>query len=74
MLFGRVTDFNTRSTLRAPQMKSQNPFQTAGFRDLDQVVCIDFLESIPANYKHLGLGGDGILDTDLYMSHIVPHA
>lgn len=74
MLFGRVTDHNTRTNLRTPPLKAQNPFQVSGFKDLDQLVCVDFLQSIPANFKHLGLGEDGVLDTDLYMVHVVPHA
>lgn len=74
MLFGRVTDHNTRSNLRAPHIKAQSPFNTPGFKELDQLVCVDFLQNIPANFKNLGLGEDGALDTDLYMVHIVPHA
>ena len=77
MLFGRVTDHTTRTNLRATPMnlKLQNPFQQApGFKELDQLVHVDFLESLPANYRHLGLSEDGALDTDLYMVHVVPHA
>ncbi|EKM61148.1 uncharacterized protein PHACADRAFT_247554 [Phanerochaete carnosa HHB-10118-sp] len=74
MLFGRVTDHNTRTNLRAPQLKSQNPFSLPGFEELDRLVCIEFLQCIPTSFKHLGLGEGGALDTDLYMVHIVPHA
>ena len=76
MLFrsGRVTDHSTRTNLRASHTKAQNPFEIPGFRELDQLVCIDFLESLPAAYKHFSLGEAGILDTDLYMVHVVPHA
>lgn len=74
MLFGRVTDHSTRTNLRASQTKMQNPLQIPGFHELDQLVCVDFLESLPPTYKHLGLSETGQLDTDLYMVHIVPHA
>ncbi|CCM05167.1 uncharacterized protein FIBRA_07376 [Fibroporia radiculosa] len=77
MMFGTVTDFITRSNLRAtvPPSKTQNPFHLQGFPGLDKLVCVDFLESFPQMYKHLGLGGSvGVLDTDLYMAHVVPHA
>lgn len=77
MLFGRVTDYNTRSSLRVsnPPTKSQNPFSLTGFGELDKLVCQDFLESFPQSYKHLGLSdGSGTLDSDLYMAHVVPHA
>ncbi|THH28070.1 hypothetical protein EUX98_g6113 [Antrodiella citrinella] len=76
MLFGRVTDHNTRSNLRAPNLptKGQNPFQIPGFQELDNLVSEEFLESIPTSFKHLGVNDDGSLDTDLYMVHIVPHA
>lgn len=77
MLFGLVTDYNTRSNLRAsaPPSKNQNPFHLQGFSELDKLVCVDFLESFPQQYKHLGLGdGLGTLDADLYMARIAPHA
>lgn len=74
MLFGRVTDHNTRTNLRKPPLKSTNPFSLPGFEELDRLVCVDFLQCIPANFKHLGLSEDGALDTDLYMVHVVPHA
>ncbi|KAI0932008.1 hypothetical protein AcV5_004643 [Taiwanofungus camphoratus] len=77
MLFGRVTDYNTRSSLRVSNLhtKSQDPFSLTGFGELDKLVCQDFLESFPQSYKHLGLSdGSGTLDSDLYMAHVVPHA
>ncbi|KAI1793941.1 hypothetical protein LXA43DRAFT_884711 [Ganoderma leucocontextum] len=77
MMFGRVTDYNTRSNLRAsaPPSKNQNPFALHGFEDLDRTVAQDFLQSFPQEYKHIGLTDDGSsLDTDLYMAHVVPHA
>ncbi|RPD64963.1 hypothetical protein L226DRAFT_528244 [Lentinus tigrinus ALCF2SS1-7] len=77
MLFGRVTDYNTRSNLRAtlPPSKNQNPFALGGFEELDRVVAQDFLQSFPPEFKHLGVSDDGsALDTDLYMAHVVPHA
>ena len=76
MLFGKVTDYNTRSNLRAntPPSKNQNPFALPGFEELDRLVAQDFLHSFPQDYKHLGVSDDGGLDTDLYMAHLVPHA
>lgn len=77
MLFGRVTDYNTRSNLRAssPPSKNQNPFMLSGFEELDRLVVQDFLQNLPQEYKHLGVSDDGgALDTDLYMAHIIPHA
>ena len=80
MLFGKVTDFNVRGNLRAPTApsKSQNPFYLPGFEELDSLVCVDFLQSLPQIYKNgsrLNDTSDGsVLDTDLYMVHIIPHA
>lgn len=76
MLFGRVTDYNVRSNLRAPAVvtRNQNPFFKPGFTELDKLVSTDFLESFPPSYKHLGLNEDGSMDTDLYLAHLLPHA
>lgn len=80
MLFGRVTDYNVRGNLRAPTApsKNQNPFFLEGFKDLDKLVCTDFLESLPQIYKNNNGVTDApegcALDTDLYMVHIIPHA
>ena len=77
MIFGKVTDYNTRSAIRAATLpsKSQNPFSLNGFEALDRLVTQDFLQSFPAEYKHLGISDDGgALDTDLYMAHVTPHA
>lgn len=76
MLFGRITDYNVRTNLRAPATatKTMNPFSLPGFETLDKLVCTDFLESIPAAQKHLGMTEDGSIDTDLYLVHIIPHA
>ncbi|KAF5375241.1 hypothetical protein D9758_000188 [Tetrapyrgos nigripes] len=80
MLFGRVTDFNVRGSLRAPTApsKNQNPFFLEGFRELDQLVFEDFLGELPHIYKTNNGITDapdgGSLDTDLYMVHIIPHA
>ncbi|KAF9069139.1 hypothetical protein BDP27DRAFT_1522180 [Rhodocollybia butyracea] len=80
MLFGRVTDFNVRGSLRAPTApsKSQNPFYLEGFEALDKLVSRDFLENLPHIFKNnngVTDASDGNnLDTDLYMVHIVPHA
>ncbi|KAI0068336.1 hypothetical protein BV25DRAFT_1793002 [Artomyces pyxidatus] len=81
MLFGRVTDFGVRTNLRAPAThpKIQNPFRLPGFEELDRLVCVDFLASLPHRYKNSfgetnSLYGGGGLDTDLYMVHLAPHA
>ncbi|KAK7463678.1 hypothetical protein VKT23_007021 [Stygiomarasmius scandens] len=80
MLFGRVTDFNVRGSLRASTApsKNQNPFFLEGFEALDKLVFQDFLENLPPIYKTNNGVSDapngGILDTDLYMVHIIPHA
>ncbi|KAI0691334.1 hypothetical protein BC835DRAFT_122452 [Cytidiella melzeri] len=74
MLFGRVTDHNTRTKLRANPLKVSSPFQEAEFCQLDQLVCQDFLHNLPSGYKHLGMNELGSLDTDLFMVHVVPHA
>lgn len=76
MLFGRVTDYNVRSNLRAPAIvpRNQNPFFNPAFTELDKLVSVDFLENFPPAYKHLGLSEDGSMDTDLYLAHLLPHA
>jgi hypothetical protein len=80
MLFGRVTDFNVRGSLRAATApsKNQNPFFLPGFEALDKLVSTEFLESLPHIFKNNSGVTDapegGSLDTDLYMVHIIPHA
>ncbi|ESK89307.1 hypothetical protein Moror_1245 [Moniliophthora roreri MCA 2997] len=80
MLFGKVTDFNVRGSLRAPTApsKNQNPFYLDGFEALDKLVSHDFSENLPPLFKNLHGVSDvpegGVLDTDLYMVHIIPHA
>jgi hypothetical protein len=80
MLFGRVTDFNVRGNLRAPTApsKNQNPFFLDGFTELDSLVCSGFLKSLPQifqnNFGVTDAPEGSMLDTDLYMVHIIPHA
>lgn len=80
MLFGKVTDFNVRGSLRAPTApsKHQNPFYLEGFEALDKLVSSDFSENLPPLFKNnhgvTDLPEGGVLDTDLYMVHIIPHA
>ncbi|KAJ3879070.1 hypothetical protein F5051DRAFT_486390 [Lentinula edodes] len=80
MLFGRVTDFNVRGSLRAPTApsKNQNPFYLEGFEALDNLVSREFLDSLPHIFKNnngvTDVPDGGNLDTDLYMVHIIPHA
>ncbi|EPQ60721.1 hypothetical protein GLOTRDRAFT_68601 [Gloeophyllum trabeum ATCC 11539] len=81
MLFGRVTDYNVRGSLRAasPPSKNQDPFQLDGFEELDRLVCVDFLNHLPPSHRSVfgpafeETGGSAV-DTDLYMVHIIPHA
>ena len=81
MLFGRVTDFNVRSNLRAPTApsKNQDPFVLPGFTELDALVCGDFINNLPHIYR-LNHGVTDVpsckspVDTDLYMVHLIPHA
>ncbi|KAF9532019.1 hypothetical protein CPB83DRAFT_848197 [Crepidotus variabilis] len=80
MLFGRVTDFNVRGTLRAPTApsKNQNPFFLTGFQELDELVSSQFLENLPPIFKNNNGVTDApegsYVDTDLYMVHVIPHA
>ena len=81
MIFGRVTDYNARTKLRAPTApsKHQDPFVLPGFTELDRLVHNDFIQNLPHMHRfNLGvtdLSGDGpSVDTDLYMVHIIPHA
>jgi len=77
MLFGKVTDHNVRGNLWSP-IKCQNPFSLPGFEELDNLVSSEFLNSLPQVYKNNSGVTDardgGVLDTDLYMVHIIPHA
>jgi len=80
MLFGRVTDFNVRGHLRASaaQREHRNPFELEGFKKLDSLVSVDFLENLPPFFKNkngiTNLLEGNKLDTDLYMVHLIPHA
>jgi len=81
MLFGKVTDFGVRTNLRAeaPLSRTQNPWITLGFEELDRLVCTDFISSLPSHFRNNfseleSMYGGGGLDTDLYMVHLIPHA
>ena len=81
MLFGRVTDFGVRANLRAsaPLSRIQNPFIIPGFEEMDRLVCMDFIASLPPRFRNgfselESIYGGGGLDTDLYLVHLVPHA
>ncbi|KAI9445291.1 hypothetical protein H4582DRAFT_2108984 [Lactarius indigo] len=81
MLFGKVTDFGVRTHLRAlaPPSRVQNPFIIPGFEDLDRLVCMEFVSSLPPRFRNgfsdlESMYGGGGLDTDLYLVHLVPHA
>ncbi|KAH9082174.1 hypothetical protein EDB83DRAFT_2503296 [Lactarius deliciosus] len=81
MLFGKVTDFGVRTHLRAlaPPSRVQNPFIIPGFEDLDRLVSMEFVSSLPPRFRNgfsdlESMYGGGGLDTDLYLVHLVPHA
>ena len=80
MLFGKVTDFGVRTNLRASApMRIQSPFLLPGFEELDRLVSMDFIASLPPRFKNSfseleSMYGGGGLDTDLYLVHLVPHA
>ncbi|KAH9175263.1 hypothetical protein EDB89DRAFT_1847750 [Lactarius sanguifluus] len=81
MLFGKVTDFGVRTHLRAlaPPSRIQNPFIIPGFEDLDRLVSMEFVNSLPPRFRNgfsdlESMYGGGGLDTDLYLVHLVPHA
>ena len=81
MLFGKVTDINTDYQLSHPSSprRTDDPYERPGFPELDELVAVDFIRSLPPEYGHClsckphpdyGM----ILDTDLYLVHVVPHA
>jgi hypothetical protein len=81
MLFGKVTDYNNEYQLENPAspLRTEDPFQHRGFRALEKLVAVDFLESLPLQYKEYLNRVDQSpetqeLDTDLYMVHLIPHA
>ena len=81
MLFGKVTDFNNECLLENPAspLRSEDPSQLRGFRALDKLVAVYFLESLPPKYRDYLKGLDQTpsahdFDTDLYLVHLVPHA
>ncbi|KAG8748519.1 hypothetical protein FRC10_003652 [Ceratobasidium sp. 414] len=77
LLFGRVTDYNMAVDNRSSR-RSADPRDTAVFRALDRLVAVDFLQSLPVEYKScLGVGEnpDGtMVDADLYLVHVLPFA
>jgi hypothetical protein len=57
----------------------QNPFLISGFEELDRLVSVDFIASLPPHFKTSfndleSMYGGGGLDTDLYLVHLIPHA
>ena len=80
MMFGKVTDFGVRTHLRASApSRNQNPFIIPGFEELDRLVCMEFVSSLPPRFRNgfsdlESMYGGGGLDTDLYLVHLVPHA
>lgn len=55
-----------------------DPRNAPGFRALDRLVAVEFINSFPPQFRSclgVGEGSDGSnLDTDLFMAHLVPHA
>lgn len=80
MLFGKVTDFNVRDSLKtaAKAIPTIPATHTAEFKELDRLVTYEFLHSLPPGYRScLGAGDqpDGnAVDTDLFLVHLLPHA
>ena len=73
MLFAKVTDINTDYQLSHPSSprRTDDPYERPGFPELDELVAVDFIRSLPQEYGHClsckphpdyGM----ILDTDLY--------
>ncbi|KAL5640939.1 hypothetical protein ACGC1H_001424 [Rhizoctonia solani] len=75
LLFGKVTEYNLTVDSR-PSRRSGDPRDTAVFRALDRLVAVDFLQSLPDDYKScLGAGSNGsMVDADLYLAHVLPYA
>lgn len=80
MLFGRVTDYNSRLAVHNP-LPAPLGHDRRGDRDfiaLDALVSKDFLLHLPSGFRNcLGAGesADGTtVDTDLYLVHVIPHA
>ena len=80
MLFGEVTDHNTEFQLRHPvsPRKTDDPYTIATFAALDRLVAVDFLASLPDEYKNyivsLSQTHGAAIDTELYLVHLVPYA
>ncbi|CCO27331.1 hypothetical protein BN14_01369 [Rhizoctonia solani AG-1 IB] len=75
LLFGKVTEYNLTVDSRSSR-RSGDPRDTAVFRALDRLVAVDFLQSLPDDYKScLGAGSNGsMVDADLYLAHVLPYA
>ncbi|KAF8760921.1 GAL4-like Zn(II)2Cys6 (or C6 zinc) binuclear cluster DNA-binding domain [Rhizoctonia solani] len=75
LLFGKVTDYNLTVDSRSSR-RSGDPRDSAVFRALDRLVAVDFLQSLPDDYKScLGAGSTGsMVDADLYLAHVLPYA
>lgn len=80
MLFGRVTDFTVQHSLRTSPhfIRDHGPGAIQDFNALDNLLCVEFPESLPPMYRHNNgvteaLEGSSV-DTDLYLVHIIPHA
>lgn len=81
MLFGKVTDLNTDFQLSHPSSPRRNddPYARPGFPELDELVAVQFLRSLPQEFAHCLSSSPHadfgtVLDTDLYLVHVVPHA
>lgn len=73
----QVTDYNVRNALDSTGVVSNNqdPLHLPGFKELDKLVCVDFIAKLPDAYTHdSGLGVGGAIDTDAYMLQVMPHA
>lgn len=77
LLFGKVTEYNQTVDNRQSR-RSADPRDTAVFRALDRLVAVDFLQSLPDEFKScLGVGTNAngpVVDADLYLAHVLPYA
>jgi hypothetical protein len=77
LLFGKVTEYNLAVDNRAAR-RASDPRDSAVFRALDRLVAVDFLQSLPDDFKScLGVGATvngSVVDADLYLAHVLPYA
>lgn len=72
-----MTEYNLAIDNR-PSRRLADPRDSAVFRALDRLVAVDFLHSLPDEYRScLGVGVNATgsaVDADLYLAHVLPFA